>query len=107
MQEEYPISTWTAFEKKNKKNKTDVSINLKHSCVLANSLRVTQRTTKRAILGVSLEEIVLITRFKEKKKNVDVMNRIAHLKWKWVGYVATSSLDRWLDSIGQPLALCG
>src|ERR1700748_1305792 len=52
-----------------------------------NKLRVTQRAMERSMLGISLRDKMTNQWIRQQTKVVDVMERIASLKWNWAGHI--------------------
>lgn len=112
--------TWIAFGKMNYIfRNNDIPINLKRkvfdTCILpvatygletmaitkksANQLRVMQRAMERAMLNVSLRDRKRNDEIRQKTKVVDVITRMAELKWQWAGHVARLDKSRWTYKI--------
>lgn len=111
---------WVAFGNMNYifKDK-EVPINLKKkaydSCILpvltygletmaitqkaAEQLRVAQRAMERKMLGVTLRDKIRNSRIRERTKITDVVERVASLKWKWIGHVMRQEPDRWTQKV--------
>ena len=64
-----------------------------------NKLRVTQRAMERSMLGISLRDKKTNQWIRQQTKVVDVMERIASLKWNWAGHIARMSDERWTKTI--------
>lgn len=58
-------------------------------------LAVTQRAMERAMLGISLSDKKKNTWIRQKTKVIDVLEKIASLKWSWAGHVARTDKARW------------
>ncbi|XP_044767130.1 uncharacterized protein LOC123323016 [Coccinella septempunctata] len=107
---------WAGFGKMNYifKNKS-IPINLKRrafdTCILpvatygletmamtkktANQMRVMQRAMERVMLGISLRDRKRNEDIRQKTRVIDVIERIAELKWQWVGHVARKDRTHW------------
>ena len=64
-----------------------------------NKLRVAQRAMERSMLGITLRDKMTNQWIREQTKVVDVMERIASLKWSWAGHIARRTDDRWTHAI--------
>ena len=64
-----------------------------------NKLRVTQRAMERSMLGISLRDKMTNQWIRQQTKVVDVMERIASLKWNWAGHIARMTDERWTKTI--------
>jgi hypothetical protein len=64
-----------------------------------NKLRVAQRAMERSMLGISLRDKKTNQWIRQQTKIVDVMERIASLKWNWAGHIARMTDDRWTKAI--------
>jgi len=51
------------------------------------------------MLGVSLRAKIRNEEIKRRTKVVDTIERVAELKWQWVGHVARLSVDRWVSKL--------
>ena len=61
---------------------------------------IAQRAMERSMLGINLrDKKTIISR--QQTKVVDVMTRIASLKWNWAGHIARMTDDRWTKAIFQ------
>lgn len=108
--------TWSAFGKMRYIFKNSgIPINLKRkvfdTCILpvatygletmamtkktAERLRVMQRAMERAMLGITLRDRNRNEEIRQRTKVVDIIKRIAELKWQWVGHVARQDQTRW------------
>lgn len=67
----------------------------------ANKLRTTQRAIERTMLGIGLRDHITNENIRQRTKVEDVITRIAHLKWSWVGHVARQDDLRWSRRIVQ------
>lgn len=107
---------WAGFGKMNYifKNKS-IPINLKRrafdTCILpvatygletmamtkktANQIRVMQRAMERVMLGIGLRDRKRNEDIRQKTRVTDVIERIAELKWQWVGHVARKDGTHW------------
>jgi endonuclease/exonuclease/phosphatase family metal-dependent hydrolase len=112
---------WAAFGKLNYIFKSKMNNSLKRkvfdSCVLpvltygaetltltrasSNKLRVAQRAMERCMLGITLRDKKSNEWIRQQTKVVDVMQRIASLKWNWAGHIARTTDDRWTKQIIQ------
>lgn len=112
--------SWTAFRKLRfiLTNK-DVPINLKtkvyNTCVLpvttygletmtltkesARKLQRTQRAMERQMLGISLRDKIRSEDIRRRTNVTDILERVARLKWQWVGHVARQDYNRWTSRI--------
>lgn len=61
----------------------------------AHQFRVMQRAMERAMLGISLRDKVRNEEIRRRSGVVDVIERVAELKWRWVGHVARQNLLTW------------
>lgn len=112
--------TWAASGKLSSVIKNnDIPINLKskvfNTCILpvltygmetmaltvksANRLKITQRAIERTMLGIHLRDHIRNEEIRSKTKVKDVMERIATLKWSWVGHVARQDDTKWTKQI--------
>ena len=66
-----------------------------------NKLRVAQRAMERSMLGITLRDKMTNQWIREQTKVVDVMERIASLKWSWAGHIARRTDDRWTKTITE------
>ena len=64
-----------------------------------NKLRVTQRAMERSMLGISLRDKMTNQWIRQQTKVVDIMERIASLKWNWAGHIARMTDERWTRNI--------
>src|SRR6201985_2415720 len=64
-----------------------------------NKLRVAQRAMERSMLGISLRDKMTNQWIRQQTKIVDVMERIASLKWNWAGHIARLTDERWTKTI--------
>ena len=64
-----------------------------------NKLRVAQRAMERSMLGISLRDKTTNQWIRQQTKVVDVMDRVAKLKWNWAGHIARTTDDRWTKNI--------
>ncbi|CAH2262739.1 jg14963 [Pararge aegeria aegeria] len=62
---------------------------------LIKRLRVTQRAIERAMLGVSLRDQIKNKEIPRRTRVTDIAQRVAKLKWKWVGLIARRTDGRW------------
>src|SRR6202012_1936086 len=62
-------------------------------------LRVTQRAMERSMLGISLQDKITNQWIRQQTEVVDVMERIASLKWNWAGHIARMTDERWTVNI--------
>ena len=67
----------------------------------SNKLRVAQRAMGRSMLGITLRDKHTNEWIRQQTKVVDVMTRIASLKWDWAGHIARMDDDRWTKVILQ------
>ena len=65
----------------------------------AEQLRVAQRAMERIMLGVTIREKIRNTHIRQKTKLIDVVKRVASLKWQWIGHVARQDPDRWPQKV--------
>lgn len=99
------------FEKKNQCNllvfrggKLDIS---KLASSQINVLWCTQRAMER-MLGLSLRGRVRNEEIRRLTKVSDIIERVAHLKWQWIGNAAKQDLSGWAyrilkwRSVGRP-----
>lgn len=56
---------------------------------------------ERAMLGVSLRDKIRNEEIRRRTKVVDIIQRIAELKWQWVGHVARLGVDRRVSKLGD------
>lgn len=112
--------TWAAFGKmKHILRNGTIPINLKRkvfdTCIMpvatygletmamtkktANRLRIMQRAMERAMLGISLRDRKRNEEIRERTKVVDIIERIAELKWQWVGHVARQDQTKWSNRL--------
>src|ERR1700748_2399940 len=66
-----------------------------------NKLRVAQRAMERSMLGISLRDKMTNQWIRQQTKVVDVMERIASLKWNWAGHILRMTDERWTKAILQ------
>ena len=110
---------WAAFGKLRLIFKSNMNNSLKRkvfdSCVLPvltygaetltltkaseNTLRVAQRAMERSMLGISLRDKRTNQWIRQQTKVLDVMERIASLKWNWAGHIARMTDERWTKTI--------
>lgn len=111
---------WVAFGKLNyifKDKKVPLHLKRKayNSCILpvitygletmaitrkvAEQLKVTQRAMERVMLGITLRDKVRNRQLRDKTKITDVIERVASLKWRWIGHVARQDSERWTHRI--------
>ena len=64
-----------------------------------NKLRVAQRAMERSMLGITLRDKMTNQWIREQTKVIDVMERIASLKWSWAGHIARRTDNRWTKAI--------
>ena len=64
-----------------------------------NKLRVAQRAMERSMLGKTLRDRMTNQWIRQQTKVVDVMERIASLKWSWAGHIARRTDGRWTKTI--------
>ena len=64
-----------------------------------NKLKVAQRAMERSMLGISLRDKYTNQWIRQQTKIVDVMERIASLKWNWAGHIARMTDERWTKTI--------
>jgi hypothetical protein len=62
-------------------------------------LKVAQRAMERSMLGISLRDKMTNQWIRQQTKVVDVMERIASLKWSWAGHIARRTDERWTKKI--------
>ncbi|XP_037294379.1 uncharacterized protein LOC115454908 [Manduca sexta] len=62
---------------------------------LIHRLQVTQRAMERAMLGISLRDMVHNTEIRKRTSLRDVAEVIARRKWKWAGHISRTSDGRW------------
>ena len=62
-------------------------------------LRVTQRAMERSMLGITLRDRMTNQWIRQQTRVVDVMERIASLKWSWAGHIARRTDERWTKKI--------
>src|ERR1700744_4182091 len=67
----------------------------------SNKLRVAQRAMERSVLGITLRDKKTNEWIRQQTKVVDVMARIASLKWNWADHIARMTDDRWTKPIIQ------
>jgi len=63
----------------------------------AEKLRVAQRAMERSMLGVSLRDRIPNEIIRQRTKVVDVVERIATMKWAWAGHLARDG--RWTKRV--------
>src|ERR1700753_2590626 len=56
---------------------------------------------ERSRLGISLRDKMTNQWIRQQTKVVDIMERIASLKWNWAGHIARMTDDRWTKAIFQ------
>ena len=66
---------------------------------VTHKLAVTQRAMERRMLGISLRDRRTNVWIRERTKVVDVVERVATLKWRWAGHVARYPGTRWTKKI--------
>ena len=59
-----------------------------------NPLRTTQRAMERAMLGISLRERIRNENIIRRTGVTDVIERIAKLKWQWIGHIGRQDRER-------------
>ena len=64
-----------------------------------NCLRTTKWAMERATLGISLRERVRNKNIRRCTVVTDVIERIANLKWQWVGHIGRQDKERWTIKI--------
>src|ERR1700761_4130181 len=64
-----------------------------------NKLRVAQIAMERSMLGITLRDKMTNQWIRQQTKVVDVMERIASLKWNWAGHIARITDERWTKTI--------
>lgn len=64
-----------------------------------NKLRVAQRAMERSMLGITLRDRMTNQWIRQQTRVVDVMKRIATLKWSWAGHIARRTDERWTKKI--------
>ena len=64
-----------------------------------NKLRVAQRAMERSMLGITLRDKMTNQWIRQQTKVVDIMERIASLKWNWAGHIARRTDERWTKTI--------
>ncbi|CAH2231959.1 jg4020 [Pararge aegeria aegeria] len=62
---------------------------------LIRRLRVTQRAMERAMLGVSLRDLIRNEEIRRRTRVTDIAQRVAKLKWQWAGHIARRTDGRW------------
>ncbi|CAH2264014.1 jg16397 [Pararge aegeria aegeria] len=62
---------------------------------LIRRLRVTQRAMERAMLGVSLRDLIRNEKIRRRTRVTDIAQRVAKLKWQWAGHIARRTDGRW------------
>ncbi|CAH2238553.1 jg6810 [Pararge aegeria aegeria] len=62
---------------------------------LIRRLRVTQRAMERAMLGVSLRDLIRNEEISRRTRVTDIAQRVAKLKWQWAGHIARRTDGRW------------
>ncbi|CAH2235488.1 jg1847 [Pararge aegeria aegeria] len=62
---------------------------------LIRKLRVTKRAMESAMLGVSLRDQIRNKKIRRRTRVTDIAQRVAKLKWKWVGHIAWTTDERW------------
>ena len=67
----------------------------------SSKLRVAQRAMERSMLGITLRDKKTNEWIRQQTRVVDVMTRIASLKWNWAGHIARMTDDRWTKAILQ------
>lgn len=66
----------------------------------ANRLRICQRAMERAMLGISLRDRIRNKEIRRRTGIMDVVERVARLKWQWAGHVARDNL-KWTKTLMQ------
>ena len=61
----------------------------------ARNLKVTQRKMERSMLGLNLRDHVKNEDLRRRSGVTDIIERIAILKWNWVGHMARRTDNRW------------
>ena len=64
-----------------------------------NKLRVAQRAMERSMIGITLRDRQTNQWIRQQTRVVDVMERIASLKWNWAGHIARMTDERWTKII--------
>ncbi|CAH2234448.1 jg6125 [Pararge aegeria aegeria] len=54
---------------------------------LIKRLRATQRAMERAMLGVSLRDLIRNVEIRRRTIVTDIAQRVAKLKWQWTGHI--------------------
>src|ERR1700761_9124096 len=67
----------------------------------SSKLRVAQRAMEHSMLGITLRDKKSNEWIRQQTRVVDVMTRIASLKWNWAGHIARMTDDRWTKAILQ------
>lgn len=62
-------------------------------------LRVTQRAVEMIMLGISSRHRITNPEIRRRTKTMDVIARIANLKWNWEGHIARQDETRWAKAI--------
>ncbi|CAH2237352.1 jg12066 [Pararge aegeria aegeria] len=62
---------------------------------LIRRLRVTQRAMERAMLRVSLRDLIRNEEIRRRTRVTDIAQRVAKLKWQWAGHIARRTDGRW------------
>ncbi|CAH2217516.1 jg340 [Pararge aegeria aegeria] len=62
---------------------------------LIRRFRVTQRVMERAMLEVSLRDQIRNEEIRRRTKVTDIAQRVAKLKWQWVGHIVRRTDGRW------------
>lgn len=65
----------------------------------ANQLRVMQRAMERTMLNISLRDRRRNEEIRQRTKVVDIVTRVAELKWQWVGHVARQDQSKWTSKL--------
>ena len=66
---------------------------------VAEQLRVTQRAMERVMLGFTLRDKIRNSQLRDKTRITDVIERVASLKWRWIGHIARQDSERWTHKI--------
>ncbi|CAH2210906.1 jg23572 [Pararge aegeria aegeria] len=70
---------------------------------LIRRLRVTQRAMERAMLGVSLRDIIRNVEILGRTRVTDIAQRVVKLKWQWAGHIVLECQPRTgKRSVGRP-----
>ncbi|CAH2229309.1 jg17058 [Pararge aegeria aegeria] len=60
---------------------------------LIRRLRVTERAMERAMLGVSLRDLIRNQEIRRRTRVTVITQRVAKLKWQWAGHIARIPMD--------------